>query len=176
MKFLCFALLMIASFQPQSIFDFTTTADISQWRIVNDGVMGGLSKGSFSLTSEGYGLFEGVVSLDNNGGFTSVRYPFSPLKTNKDSKIKLRLKGDGKEYQFRIKDNSSQYYSYIITFETNGDWQDIEIQLSQMAPSLRGRKLNLPNFSKNQIEEIVFLIANKKDEQFNLLLDAGALH
>lgn len=162
---------MLASFQPQTIFDFTTTADISQWRIVNDGVMGGLSRGSFSLTSEGYGLFKGAVSLDNNGGFTSVRYPFAPLTTNEDSKIKLRLKGDGKEYQFRIKDNARQYYSYIITFETNGDWQDIEIPLSQMVPSFRGRTLNLPNFSENQIEEIVFLIANKKEERFELLLD-----
>ena len=166
---------MLASYQPQSIFDFTATADISQWRIVNDGVMGGLSQGSFSLTSEGYGLFKGAVSLDNNGGFTSVRYPFSPLKTNKGSKIKLRLKGDGKEFQFRIKDNSRQYYSYIITFETNGDWQDIEIPLSQMVPSFRGRQLNLPNFSENQIEEIVFLIANKKEERFDLLLDSVEL-
>ena len=163
---------MLTSFQPQLIFDFTKTADIGQWQIVNDGVMGGLSQGSFSLTSEGYGLFKGAVFLDNNGGFTSVRYQFSPLTTNKESKIKLRLKGDGKEYQFRIKDKSSQYYSYIITFNTNGDWQEIEIPLSKMVPSFRGRTLDLPNFSENQIEEIVFLIANKKEEQFELLLDA----
>lgn len=166
---------MITSFQPLSIFNFTTTADISQWRIVNDGVMGGLSRGSFSLTSEGYGLFKGTVSLDNNGGFTSVRYRFAPLTTNKDSKIKLRLKGDGKEYQFRIKDDSRQYYSYITTFSTSGEWQDIEIPLSQMVPSFRGRTLNIPNFSENQIEEIVFLIANKKEERFELLLDSVVL-
>lgn len=175
MKYLCFTLFMITSFQPLSIFNFTTTADISQWRIVNDGVMGGLSRGSFSLTSEGYGLFKGTVSLDNNGGFTSVRYRFAPLTTNKDSKIKLRLKGDGKEYQFRIKDDSRQYYSYITTFSTSGEWQDIEIPLSQMVPSFRGRTLNIPNFSENQIEEIVFLIANKKEERFELLLDSVVL-
>jgi NADH dehydrogenase [ubiquinone] 1 alpha subcomplex assembly factor 1 len=175
MKYLYLTLFMITSSQSQSIFNFTKTANISQWSVVNDGVMGGLSQGSFSLTSEGYGLFKGAVSLDNNGGFTSVRYRFTPLTTNKDSKIKLRLKGDGKEYQFRIKDNSRQYYSYITTFSTSGDWQDIEIPLGEMEPSFRGRKLNIPNFSENQIEEIVFLIANKKEERFELLLDSVVL-
>lgn len=172
MKYLCITLFMLTSFQPQFIFNFTETADISQWRIVNDGVMGGLSRGSFTLNSEGNGLFKGVVSLDNNGGFTSVRYQFSSLTINKDSKIKLRIKGDGKEYQFRIKDKTRQYYSYTSSFRTNGDWQEIEIPLSQMVPTFRGRKLDLPNFSKTQIEEIVFLIGNKREEQFELLLDS----
>jgi len=172
MKYICLSLFMLTSFQHQVIFNFTTTAAIDQWRIVNDGVMGGLSQGSFSLNSEGHGLFKGAVSLDNNGGFTSIRYQFSPLTTNKNSKIKLRLKGDGKEYQFRIKDDARQYYSYTSSFQTNGDWQEIEIPLSQMIPTFRGRKLDLPNFSKSQIEEIVFLIGNKKEEQFELLLDS----
>jgi hypothetical protein len=37
-----------------------------------------------------------------------------------------------------------------------GDWQEIEVSLKDMYPSFRGRKLDLPNFSKNHIEEIVF--------------------
>jgi len=137
--------------------------------------MGGLSQGSFSLTSEGHGLFQGSVSLENNGGFTSVRHRFSALEVNSASKIKIRLKGDGRAYQFRIKDASRQYYSYITTFSTNGEWQDIEIPLGEMEPYFRGRKLNLTNFSENQIEEIVFLIANKKEEQFELLIDSVVL-
>ena len=172
MKTLYVALIMLTSATQQPIFYFTKSSDISPWYVVNDGVMGGLSRGSFTRTSEGHGLFQGDVSLDNNGGFTSVRYRFSPMQVKSNAKIKLRLKGDGKEYQFRIKDNSRQYYSYIITFETSSDWQDIEIPLSQMTPSFRGRTLDLPNFSEDQIEEIVFLIANKKEERFELLLDS----
>ncbi|MDX1769545.1 MAG: CIA30 family protein, partial [Arenibacter troitsensis] len=44
-----------------------------------------------------------------------------------------------------------------------------------MYPSFRGRKLDMPNFSKNSIEEIVFLIGNKRTENFTLLIDKIAL-
>jgi NADH dehydrogenase [ubiquinone] 1 alpha subcomplex assembly factor 1 len=85
--------------------------------------------------------------------------------------IIIRLKGDQKAYQFRIKDNSRNYYSYIFPFTTNGDWQNIYIPLNEFYPSFRGRKLDIPNFSETYVEEIVFLIGNKKAERFELLID-----
>ncbi|MBC8769339.1 CIA30 family protein [Arenibacter sp. BSSL-BM3] len=153
------------------IFDFNKDSNIKEWRIVNDGVMGGLSVGSFSLSPNGHGLFEGEISLENNGGFSSVRYRFDKLQVTKDSYIIILLKGDGKDYQFRVKDNSSNYYSYITTFPTTGEWEEIKISLKDMYPSFRGRKLDQPNFSKDYIEEIVFLIGNKRTENFKLLID-----
>ena len=39
-----------------------------------DVVMGGKSSGSFALSPEGHGVFKGAVSLENNGGFSSLRY------------------------------------------------------------------------------------------------------
>jgi hypothetical protein len=44
-----------------------------------------------------------------------------------------------------------------------------------MYPSFRGRKLDAPNFSHDNIEEIVFLIGNKKNERFELIIDKIAL-
>tara|TARA_B100000787_G_scaffold164747_1_gene147815 strand:+ start:47 stop:319 length:273 start_codon:yes stop_codon:yes gene_type:complete len=85
--------------------------------------------------------------------------------------VVLKLKGDGKQYQFRVKTNSKDYYSYITTFSTSGKWQEIEIPLKDMYPGYRGRKLDQPNFSSDYIEEIMFLIGNKKEENFKLLLD-----
>jgi hypothetical protein len=89
----------------------------------------------------------------------------------KDSKVRIRLKGDGKNYQFRIKDKATSYYSYITTFKTSGDWETIEIKLSELYPSFRGQTLNLPNFDSDSFEEIVFLIGNKKNESFQLVID-----
>jgi hypothetical protein len=83
--------------------------------------------------------------------------------------IVIKLQGDGKEYQFRIKSNSGDYYSYIAPFSTSGE--EIVIPLKDMYPSFRGRKLNQPNFSKDSIEEITLLIGNKKKEEFKLLID-----
>mgnify|MGYP006077590531 FL=1 len=153
------------------IFDFNKKSNVEDWVIVDDGVMGGRSKGNFKLSKDGFGVFEGKISLENNGGFSSLRYKFPKIETKEYSKVVLKLKGDSKQYQFRVKTNSGDYYSYITTFSTSGKWQEIEIPLKDMYPSYRGRKLDQPNFSGDYIEEIMFLIGNKKEENFKLLLD-----
>lgn len=153
------------------IYNFNKNASASDWKILDDVVMGGQSSGQFSLDADGHGVFEGTVSLENNGGFSSVRHQFDKIAVTKTSKVLLRLKGDGKDYQFRIKDRNGNYFSYITTFKTSGEWETVEIKLAELYPSFRGRKLNLPNFESDSFEEIVFLIGNKKNESFKLVLD-----
>lgn len=159
----------------QLIFDFNHNSNITDWKVIDDVVMGGRSNGKFKIDSDGNGVFFGYVSLDNNGGFSSVRYQFEKINTTKDSNVIIRLKGDGKEYQFRVKNNRNAYYSYITSFKTTGDWENVVINLKDLYPSFRGQTLNLPNFAGNSIEEIVFLIGNKKNESFNLVLDRIAI-
>lgn len=171
MKYLLAALLFTVTTNGSVIFEFNKQADICSWKIVDDVVMGGRSSGSFVLNADGNGQFKGQILLDNNGGFSSVQYLFKKIKANKDNKIIIKVKGDGKDYQLRIKSNTEQYYSYITSFETSGKWQEIEIPLKDMYPSFRGRKLNLPSFSDEYIEEIVFFIGNKTPENFELLIN-----
>ncbi len=154
-----------------TIFDFTKEADLKNWYVVNDTVMGGESEGKMGVDDKGNGIFEGHVSLDNNGGFSSIRYNASLIKLKGYSKFVIVLKGDGKAFQFNVKNKKNEYHSYIITFETTGNWQTIEIPFSNMIPSFRGRTLNMANFSGDQLEEIGFLIGNKKAEDFKLLID-----
>ncbi len=153
------------------IFDFDTKTDAQKWQIVDDVVMGGRSNGNFKINSEGHGEFYGYISLKNNGGFSSVRYNCNTINTEKYSSFSIKVKGDGKAYQFRVKDNSNNRYSYTYTFKTSGDWETIEIPFNQMQSTFRGYKLDLPNFDGTEIEEIVFLITNKKEETFNLQID-----
>ncbi|MCU0404661.1 MAG: CIA30 family protein, partial [Chitinophagaceae bacterium] len=112
--------------QQQTIFDFHLKADTRNWNIVDDGVMGGLSAGKFRINEAGHGEFAGTVSLENNGGFSSLRYFFNPIETGNHGKFIIRLKGDGKTYQFRVKSQANEYYSYICEFKTTGDWQKVE--------------------------------------------------
>jgi hypothetical protein len=46
--------------------------------------------------------FEGSISLENNGGFSSVRYRFQKIQVKEYTSIVIKLQGDGKD-QFRIK-------------------------------------------------------------------------
>lgn len=171
MKFLICTLILFASMDSKVIFDFNIESDLQGWKVIDDVVMGGESSGTFALNSDGYGVFEGSISLDNNGGFSSVRHGFQKIRVEDYTKVVIKLRGDGKNYQFRIKANSQDYYSYILPFSTSGEWQEIEIPLKDMYPSYRGRRLDQPNFHKDSIEEITFLIGNKKEENFKLLID-----
>ena len=153
------------------IFDFTKEADLKNWSVVNDTVMGGESSGKMGKDAQGNGLFEGHVSLDNKGGFTSIRYDAGKIKLQGYSKFVIVLKGDGKPYQFRVKTNNSDYYSYVYSFETTGSWQTIEVLFSSMVPYFRGQRLNIANFPCDFMEEIGFLIGNKREEDFKMAIE-----
>jgi len=157
------------------IFNFSKESDISSWRVVNDTVMGGESNAKFRLNDAGSGVFEGHVSLENNGGFSSVQYAFTALNVSPEDSVLLRVKGDGKTYQFRVKDKTSTDHSHISEFKTTGDWQTVHITLKNMYPQYRGQRLRKPNFDEDQIEQITFLIGNGKVQDFKLLIDSIAI-
>jgi len=141
---------------PEVLFDFNKTADVKNWIIVNDAVMGGQSISNFKLNTDGYCVFEGDISLEKNGGFSSLRYRFEKRQIKDYTKISIKLQGDGKKYQFRIKTNSGDYFAYITTFLTSGKWQEIEITLKDMYPIFRGKKLNKPNFPNDTFLKLDF--------------------
>ena len=150
------------------VYNFGSDADMKHWKIMNDGVMGGISQSQISVNAQGNGVFQGSVSLANNGGFASVHYRGGIQKIGQASRVILRLKGDGKKYQFRIKESLRDAHSYVYKFDTSGDWQDIEIPIKDMYAAFRGRRLNIPSFNGDGFEEMAFLISNKQEEDFQL--------
>lgn len=168
--------LVMSMFQtPSLIFKFESGVSTKGWRVVDDRVMGGRSQGDFEVNSEGFGVFEGYVTTENNGGFSSLRYNFDGLKTAGFTSIVLKLKGDGKFYQFRLKGSDNQRHSYIYSFKTSGESQEISIPLQDFVPSFRGYTLDIPNFNADKIEQIAFLIGNKVKENFRLEIESISL-
>ncbi len=161
---------------PNVVFKFTPKADISAWRIVNDGVMGGLSSSTIELTEEGKGLFKGTISLENYGGFASVRHRFETCSVRPYKGFRIRLKGDGKRYQFRVKESSNDAHSYMTYIQTSTDWEVYDLKFEDLYPTFRGRRLSIPNFKGDDMEQIGFLIANKKAENFRLEIERIVLY
>ena len=157
--------------ESNTLFQFSSSTNPSSWTVVNDGVMGGLSKGSLTISDEGRGIFQGYVSLENNGGFSLIQHQFVSLNVKKYKAIVVRLKGDGKNYQVRLKANASDYFNYAFNIKTKGSWETISIPFEKMTPQFRGRLLNMPSFPGEQLEEVAFLIGNKKGEEFLLEID-----
>lgn len=158
-------------FMSDTIIVFDKNTNTNNWYIVNDGVMGGLSTSTININNTGKAVFSGEVSTKNNGGFAMTRLPLSIKLDDKKSKLVIKLKGDGKKYQFRIKSNRTQYFWYVQSFQTSTKTEEIQLNLNDFYASFRGYKLNLDNFSANTIKEIAILIGNKMDENFSLEIE-----
>jgi NADH dehydrogenase [ubiquinone] 1 alpha subcomplex assembly factor 1 len=153
---------------PFTLADFSESATIKNWKVVNDGVMGGKSESELTPSKNNTAIFKGDVSLKNNGGFASIRYSFNQIDISGATKAFIKLKGDKKNYQFRVKNNENDRHVYKHEFETSGKWETIEIPLTEMEPTFRGMRPNVVNYLARDLSQIGLLIANKKSEAFLL--------
>ena len=154
------------------LFDFTTAANSSAWQIVNDDVMGGVSTSHFELTN-GAAVFRGEVSLENNGGFASVRsLPARHDLSGLDAFV-VRLRGDGRRYKFTVRtDTGFDTPIYQCAFTTQrGEWQEHKLPFKDFVPTFRGRVLtDVSPLNPVKVSSVGFLISDKQDGGFKLEL------
>jgi len=74
------------------LFDFSKERAIDDWMSINDVVMGGVSTGRLESTGNDTAAFTGVVSLENNGGFASVRSRPRKFDLRGYSGLELRIR------------------------------------------------------------------------------------
>jgi len=157
-----------------TLFDFDS-ADTGAWTVVNDGVMGGLSTSSMRRTEQGTGLFAGTVSLENNGGFASVRYALAPHDYSEYGSLELRVRGDGRSYQLRLRTNrgfDGVAYRAVFT-PAAGVWTTLELPFAAFEPVYRGRIVaGAPPLDRSSLQQVGFLIADKVSGPFTLEIDA----
>ena len=151
----------------------------SQWRIVNDGVMGGLSSSNVNVNEDNKIVFNGNVSLENNGGFASLRSPVKNYDFEMFSGIELRMKGDGKRYSISMKETSYfTGYFYTTSFETKKDeWVVIEVPFDEFKLYYYGKETGSDKkIPLNNIKEISLLIGDKQKGSFNAEIDYMRLY
>ncbi|EMP56755.1 NADH:ubiquinone oxidoreductase complex I intermediate-associated protein 30 [Marinobacter santoriniensis NKSG1] len=114
------------------------------WQPLGDQVMGGQSEGNLVSSADGVGLFQGIVRLDNGGGFASVKADFpEPVDATRWTGIELLAKGDGKTYKIGLRnstDRGSIVYQHSFTPDTE-DWSRIRLPFSEFIPTWRGKTL-----------------------------------
>lgn len=152
------------------LFDFQTTTNTAGWQVVNDDVMGGVSASRFQL-SNGVAVFQGNVSLDNNGGFASVRSLPARHSLHGCTAFVVRLRGDGRVYKFTARTGPGfDGPIYQCAFATRkGEWEEHQLPLRQFAASFRGRALpNEPPLDGSRVTSVGFLISDRQDGPFQL--------
>jgi monofunctional biosynthetic peptidoglycan transglycosylase len=146
------------------------------WRSVNDGVMGGISSGNMVQVDDML-RFEGELSLENNGGFASVRR-LVDLELSMAKSVRLKLRGDGREYQFRLRTNDRlDGIAWRAKFLTTGDWQTINLEFSEFEPVFRGRLIaDAGPLNPGEIHQIGLMLADKQAGPFRLDIKSIQFH
>jgi len=159
---------ILAAEPAKVLFDFADPSALRGWQVEDDGVMGGLSQGKITRDPSGYAVFSGKVSLENNGGFSSIQNNFDPIDVSPYRTAIIRLKGDGKDYRFIVEAEENARHYYVAEFSTNGAWQEIKIPLRNMYPVRRGDRLDLPDYPAETMSQVRLMIANARAESFRL--------
>ena len=168
----CLAITLKAdSASNKMIFDFQASTNSTKWQVVNDDVMGGVSTSQFQLLTNGGAIFSGVVSLENNGGFASVRS--NPVRENLSdtSAFAFRVRGDGRRYKFTVRTeagfNAPNYQAEFTT--KRGEWEEHRLAFKDFIPTLRGRVLtDLPPLIPSKITSVGLIISDKQAGPFRL--------
>lgn len=149
---------------------FTSADSLKSWTSVNDGVMGGVSKGAFKRTEQGTLLFSGELSLENNGGFASIRTRPSELKLSGMSAVVVKARGDGRTYWVELRASGqmggSSFRADLPT--TAGEWQETSIPFADFKPQAFGQDLPFKAINPAAVTSVGFMLADKKAGPFSL--------
>ena len=152
------------------LFDFSSSSadDPSDWRSVDDPVMGGVSESTFEATPDG-AAFTGAVSLEQGGGFCSVRAPESAYDLSSTTGLRLRLRGDGNRYWLTLYTASGGPISYRAPLHPPEQWTEVDVPFSRLTPYRRGTKVpTAPPFAPSEVRTLGFLIADEQAGPFRL--------
>ncbi|MGE5266937.1 MAG: CIA30 family protein [Deltaproteobacteria bacterium] len=156
---------------PRQLFDFHAAESTADWSAIDDAVMGGIFSSRLRHDPAGHAVFEGVVSLDNNGGFASVRSHPAALGAPEATSYVLDIRGDGKRYKLTLRtDDAFDGVNYQAAFEPPRDqWTTVRLPVSEFRPTFRGRVVAAaPLLDPGGVRQIGLMIADRQAGAFSL--------
>jgi len=156
------------------LFNFNSEPECNDWNTINDVVMGGVSESRFEYSGASTAVFTGAVSLKNSVGFASVRSAPSLYDLRNYKGLKLRVRGDGKQYKMNLKtDTDLDGVQHQATFDTKrNEWTEISIAFIDFVPMFRGGRVNhAPAVDASSVCSFGFLISSKQEGLFRLEID-----
>ncbi|MEM1127502.1 MAG: CIA30 family protein [Bacteroidota bacterium] len=153
------------------LFDFEAPNEAA-WQVVNDGVMGGLSEGYFTV-EDGVLTFTGTL-VTQGGGFTSVRIA-RPINLEGYDGVELRVRGGGRTFEVQVDDNAryrGRFVSRRAPFAPQADWTVVRVPFSALRTSIFGRPVNAPPIDLARVTGFGLFILDGQDGPFRLEVDA----
>ena len=154
--------------------DFTLEGRGREWMMVNDPVMGGRSVSGGDFLENGNLHWYGEISLQNNGGFASIRSPKGKYEFGKYTGMRIRMKGDGRKYGFTLRNvtyfNGISYTHYWPT--EPDEWITVEVPFSEMVGKYFGEAdPRIEELDPDKIREFGVILYDKKAGPFDVEID-----
>lgn len=163
-------------FSIMTLFQFSDKESVQQWHTENDVVMGGVSNSQVTYVSEkdgqqGLARFSGHVSLENDGGFAQILYDEKTLDLSGFEGIELHVRGDNQTYQLRLETDANRV-AYAQSFRAKDEWQRVRLSFADFEATFHGEDVpNAPELNLASIRTVGFLIGDKQEGDFALLID-----
>ncbi len=145
-----------------------------RWKVVNDGVMGGLSSSEVFVNENEKIVFKGDISLENNGGFASLRSPIKNYNFENFSGLEISINGYGKQFNISMKEtvNFTGYF-YRINFATeeNG-FTTLKFLFNQFKLFYFGKEVvSNTSIPLDKIKQISILVSDEQEGKFSAEID-----
>ena len=153
------------------LFDFTNPDAANAWHAIDDRVMGGISHSALRHDPAGHAVFEGIVSLERNGGFASVRSSPGERGQTGATACLIELRGDKKQFKLSLlTDDGFDSLNYQASFTPAGDdWRSLHLPLADFRATFRGREVpDAPPLDAARIRQVGLMIAARQAGPFAL--------
>jgi hypothetical protein len=148
------------------LYDFGREGAVAGWSPISDTVMGGLSTASLDRTSHGTAIFRGRVSLENDGGFASIRSRPRDYDLQGFSALVLDVRGDGRRYRINLK-TDVRFDGVLYRSELTGtpEWRTVTLPFDHFVPVLRGRRVpDAPALDPSRVRSIGLMVSDGPGE------------
>lgn len=141
---------------------------------VDDRVMGGVSRSAMAQTEDGTARFAGQLSLENNGGFASVRAANLSLDWEAAREVVMRVRGDGRRYKLRLHDDRRfDGVAFEAGFDTvEATWIEVRLPIEDFRPVWRGRWVrDASPLDRARIVMLGLMVSDRQQGAFALEID-----
>lgn len=111
---------------------------VSNWRALNDGVMGGRSIGVVDYDRKSM-TWAGTVSLENNGGFSSVRSEWGERDLSAFGSMTLRCRtttGESDTFTLTMETSEQWWMPYWkANFTAGSEWSEVTLDFADLKKS-----------------------------------------
>ena len=145
------------------------------WGSVNDTVMGGRSSSDLTWNKQNELVWTGRLSLENNGGFVSIRTQGAELDWAEYDGLEVVLDGAGRDIQVTAqrRDMTVRAGGYRALIDTQGKGETrIFVPFSAFVLKRFGREINGPTLTSGLqlASELGLLLADKREGPFQVIL------